>query len=176
MRKLLPSIACALLTFACGVTAAKVLSLFETKSSHPSVSDSTSESAPISSTEFPCDGPPELPKAVKASLDKNFPGWEYPFVSNDIRRFLKEHVSVDARPEVIAGDFDGDGQTDYAVLIEYGAVAKTQEPPRPPSHDFYLVALLNRPAGYEMSRIGEGGEYLGLKRRGNRDYDYETGR
>jgi hypothetical protein len=176
VRKLLPNIACALLTFVCGVAVARILSLGETKSPHASASNSEFDSTPISLTKLPCEVPPELPTAVKASLDKNFPGWQFPFVSNDIRRFLKERVSTDARPEVITGDFDGDGQLDYAVLIEYGEVAKTQEPPRPPGHDFYLVALLNRPSGYEMSRIGEGVEYLSLMKKGDRDHNYEADR
>jgi hypothetical protein len=133
-------------------------------------------SAPTSSTKFPCEGAPEIPTAVKTSLDKNFPGWEFPFVSDDIRRFLKEHVSKDARPEVIQGDFDGDGHMDYAVLIEYGVTETTQEPPQRFVHDVYVVAFLFRVTGYEMYRIGGGGEYLYLMKKGVRDYDYEADR
>ncbi len=109
-------------------------------------------------------------------LDKNLPGWEFPFVSDDIRKFLKARVSMEARPEVIQGDFDGDGQIDYALLIEYGMATIYEAPHSKMSHDVLVVTFLKRVGGYEMHRVGEGGEYLYLMKKGVRDYDYEADR
>src|SRR5438094_711988 len=83
-----------------------------------------------------------------SSLDRRFPGWRYAEVEKDIREFLKQDVSPFARPDIISGDFDGDGAKDYAVLIEQKRpVQKHREAS---ARNFYLVVFLNRSTGFKM--------------------------
>ncbi len=64
--------------------------------------------------------PEQLPSTVRAELDKRFSGWRFPKVDEGIHRYLRENISADTHPEFISGDFDGNGQLDYAVIIEHG--------------------------------------------------------
>jgi hypothetical protein len=109
---------------------------------------------------------------MSSSLDRRFPGWKYAEVDGEIRTFLKEYVSSFARPDIISGDFDGDGMPDYAVLIEQKLPVRKLGETR--DRKFYLVVFLKRSAGFKMHVLDPEGEYLTLMRRGDWDYDYET--
>lgn len=75
----------------------------------------------------------ELPRDVTAMLDERFPGWK--FVS-PISAIRAEHDQNRARPNqyfsygrdpsLISADFDGNGTTDYAVLISYSNGGQVQ--------------------------------------------------
>lgn len=54
-----------------------------------------------------------LPGEIRRSLNKSFPGWQFPLLGSRITK-------CNARSAVlIHGDFDGDGRPDYAVEIVY---------------------------------------------------------
>lgn len=118
----------------------------------------------------------EVPAAVRADLDERFPGWQFPEVRDEIRKFLKERVSPDARAEFVAGDFDGNGEPDYAALVEHGTVYNGEG--APVGHNLYLVAYLKSGDGFKFHMVDPegGGEYLVLMKKGEKDYDYETDR
>ncbi len=103
----------------------------------------------------------KLPQAIRSTLDRRLPGWKFAEVMDDIRHFLREHVSPNAQPELIIGDFDGDGQQDYALLVAHGKEVR-------------LLAFLNRGAKYKLYELGEPGEYLTLGRKGTDGFDFHA--
>ena len=116
---------------------------------------------------------PELPAAIKSALDRKFPGWKFAPVSDEIRRFLRENVSTDTRPEMISGDFDGNGRLDYAVLIEHGNIFNEKR--QPIGKNIYVVAFLRKGAGFKLYVLEKGNnEYLALSKKGEKDYSYQT--
>ena len=62
---------------------------------------------------------PNLPTSIRAALDAEFPGWRLAETSAAVQDFV-ERRSHGSRPNVLVGDFDGNGQFDYALLIEHG--------------------------------------------------------
>jgi hypothetical protein len=88
-----------------------------------------------------------LPTSARAALDVRFPGWRLSAVNLRAREFVRER-SAGANPNVIAGDFDESGQTDYAVLLDHpsappqvgGAMDRTGQ----------VVALLEREGRYKL--------------------------
>ena len=112
-----------------------------------------------------------LPFRMKSILDRRFPGWSYLTVDDEIRKFLKEHVSEYARPDLINGDFDGNGLTDFAVLIEENARVPNRE-----MRKARLVVFLTKAAGIQTKVLDPEGAYLVLMKRGDWDYSYETSR
>ncbi len=117
---------------------------------------------------------PELPPEIKSQLDEVFPGWRFSEVREEIRQFLKEEVSPNARPEIVQGDFDGNGSLDYAVLIEGGPIFNSAG--EVGGHHGYVVAFLRNADGYKLYGMEAMGEYLTLMRKGEQGYDYETQR
>src|SRR5437868_11985534 len=140
-------LACALLAFTFSLVTVKIRKLFEfTKFS------ATKSSVPIvnkAEVILRCDTKPGLPFSIKVLLDKNFPGWQFPEVSDDDCQSVKTWGGKDAYPQVIQGDFDGDGQSDYAVLIDVNSGTDEQGrlAYRP---DVYIVAFLARSDGYQI--------------------------
>ncbi len=116
--------------------------------------------------------PEQLPSIVRAELDKRFSGWRFPKVDEGIHRYLRENISADTRPEFISGDFDGNGQLDYAVIIEHGvALNEDGNPVRP---NGYVVAFLKNGDKLKFYMVDDGGEYITLMKKGEKDYDYGT--
>ena len=113
-----------------------------------------------------------LPASMKSILDRRFPGWSYLPVDDEIRKFLKEYFSEFVRPDLIAGDFDGNGRTDYAVLIE----ENTRSPKRAgiEMRKARLVVFLTKGAGFQIKLLDPEGAYLVLMKQGDWDYSYET--
>jgi hypothetical protein len=64
-----------------------------------------------------------LPRPVRTALDEKFPGWRLSPVVSRATEVVRRR-SPRAQPNLISGDFDGNGQTDYAALIEYAAPRK----------------------------------------------------
>jgi hypothetical protein len=76
---------------------------------------------------------------------------------------------------MIKGDFNGDGLTDYAVLIQQSAEANDKGVARPLF--VHIVAFFRKPGGYKMAPVtSEGGSALILMPKGGEDYDYQGGR
>lgn len=61
---------------------------------------------------------PQLPSAIRARLDTEYPGWKLAEVSPGAYEDYRYH-RFRVRPNLIWGDFDGDGKRDYAVAIEH---------------------------------------------------------
>jgi hypothetical protein len=178
VRKLILTITCSFLTFAIGLGISGVTSTLRNATQHE-VTNRAALPAPVqmplSPEPLPCEPAPELASAIKSALDRRFPGWQFPSVSNDICKFLKDYVAPDARPELITGDFDGNGQLDYAALVQQGTVTNSEGVAI--GHNVYVVAFLKKRSRFKMYIADpEGGEYLVLMRKGKRDYDYETNR
>ena len=117
----------------------------------------------------------EIPSDIKINLDRKFPGWKFAEVDEFVRSFLKERVSVNARPEIITGDFDGNGKADYAVLIKHGKAL--DESGKVVGENVYAVAFLKKRNGYRLYVLNADGgapEYLTLGRKGEQSYDWEA--
>ncbi len=120
--------------------------------------------------------PEQLPSTVRAELDKRFSGWRFPKVDEGIHRYLRENISADIHPEFISGDFDGNGQLDYAVFIEHGVALG--EDGNPVGHNTYVVAFLKSGDKLKFYLVDSGGdsgdEYIALIKKGEKGYEYGT--
>jgi hypothetical protein len=123
---------------------------------------------------FRCDKKPDLPFSIKAPLDKHFPGWQFPEISDEDCQTVKQWGGPDAHPEVIQGDFDGNGQVDYAILIQHGSITDRGIVVGPKT---YIVAFIREHDRYKMKMVTqEGGSCLQVMDKGELDYDYEAQR
>jgi hypothetical protein len=164
MRKLILGITSALLTAAVGVASVKIHALWQSRTVAVATKQESGFATLITETNLSCKRP-ELPIPVKALLDRNFPGWKFPAVSDETCQTIKQLAGPDAYPELIQGDFDSDGKPDYAVLFERGSSSR------------YIAAFLKRRDQYKMTIVShQGGESLQLMRRGASDYDYDAQR
>src|SRR6476620_1320789 len=59
----------------------------------------------------------KFPTTARRRLDKKYPGWKFPKISDDIRQYFEKS---DAELNLVSGDFDGNGRADYALQIEHG--------------------------------------------------------
>ena len=126
-------------------------------------------------TVWGCEATPKLPRPIKVLLDRKFPGWQFPAVSEDDCHDVKTWGGKDAFAQLIQGDFDGDGQLDYAVLIEEESGTDDRGLVSRPA--VYIVAFLAKRNEYKMRIVThEGGGSLQLMRKGDGDYDYESQR
>lgn len=116
--------------------------------------------------------PEQLPSILRVELDKRFSGWRFPKVDDAVHKHLRENISADARPEFVSGDFDGNGQLDYAALIEHGA--KLNENANPVEPNIYTVVFLKDGDKLKFYMLDEGGEYIALIKKGEKGYSYET--
>lgn len=119
----------------------------------------------------------QLPEAITSTLDKKFLGWRFSEVSGDVQQFFGERFS-DARPNLISGDFDGNGQMDYAVLIEHTNFDKRG---KAFSHVVELLAFLKKGARYKLYILKESApanleSYLSLAKKGEEGRDFHTQR
>jgi hypothetical protein len=115
----------------------------------------------------------ELPPQARDALYLKFPDWRYADISDEVRQALKQDGAANTRPDLISGDFDGDGRADYAALIFHGTTRVDQDQVVGP--DFCLVIFMAQDQGYQLHVIEDpGGEYLDLAHRGDRRYNYET--
>jgi hypothetical protein len=118
-----------------------------------------------------------LPEAINSILNTKFPGWRFSEVSAEVQLLFRERFPG-ARPNLIRGDFDGNGQMDYAVLVEHtnfdrGGKAFT--------HVVERLAFLKKGARYKVYNLGESGPanrelYLNLAKKGARARDFHTQR
>jgi hypothetical protein len=112
-----------------------------------------------------------LPVALESTLDQKFPGWHYQSVDPEITSYLRANISPDARPDLISGDFDGNGLADFAALIEH----QSNDNPEPAAQtSFSLVIFLRSAGGFKMQVLEPLGDYLVLMKRGEQDYDFEA--
>lgn len=69
-------------------------------------------------------------------------------------------------PNLVKGDWNGDGKIDYAVLIERKQILNGNSPKS------LTVAFLRNSNGYRHY-ILEGGDYIDLMKKGEKDYSYD---
>jgi len=72
------------------------------------------------------DPPALLPAPIKALLDLEYPGWKFAPASREVLLEF-EHHHANHPPWFLAADFDGDGQTDYAVEIVHGGIGREEQ-------------------------------------------------
>jgi hypothetical protein len=114
--------------------------------------------------------PETLPASARLMLNRRFPGWKFPEVSQEIQQFFKQEMKG-ASPVVISGDFDGNGRLDYAALIRRGYSFNNQGQAIGPRH--YLIVFLRRNRHYKMHVIKDpDGDYISLAKKGTSDYNY----
>jgi hypothetical protein len=101
----------------------------------------------------------KLPKECQLILDKNFQGWKLANISGEIKKFYKEN-NLPFEPNLVKGDWNGDGKIDYAVLIERNKNRQT-------------IAFLRSGAGYK-SFAQSGGDYISLIKKGEEGYNFDT--
>ncbi len=123
---------------------------------------------------YRCDETPVLPLPIEVLLNRNFPGWSFPELSDDDCYSVKQS-DPQAYAQLIKGDFNDDGRVDYAVLIQQGAEANDKGVARPLI--IHIVAFFRKPDGYKMQPVtSEAAGCLMLMRKGESDYDYEAQR
>ena len=98
--------------------------------------------------------PASLPAGIRAELTAAFPGWRIAAANASIdlewRRAFPEGT-----PNVLRGDYDGDGTLDYAVLVEYTRGG----PPAQPQRVNRAVAFLRRASGFRMFALTDPVEF-----------------
>jgi hypothetical protein len=116
-----------------------------------------------------------LPSTIRIKLDKRFPGWRFAQISVEIRDAMKEYVSLNSQLDLIKGDFDGNGQLDYALLIEQGDIFN--DTGAVVGRNNHIVAFLKRGNDYSLHLVdSNAGDYLLLWRKGDQGYSYESQR
>jgi hypothetical protein len=58
--------------------------------------------------------------SIRQQLNKKFYNWKFVLIDKEIHQHFKTRVSRQIRPDLIKGDFDSNGQIDYAVYIVHG--------------------------------------------------------
>ena len=171
MRGLLLRISFALFTFLLGASPAYLHRRSTTPLKFGAAEAPADNVLPV----YRCDRLPDLPLPIKVLLNRNFPGWSFPEISEDDCYDVRESGGLDAYAQMIKGDFNGDGLEDYAVLIQQSAEANDKGIARPLIVN--IVAFFRKPGGYEMHLVtSEGGSALILMHKGESDYDYEAQR
>lgn len=110
----------------------------------------------------------KLPDAIRIILNKEYANWKFSGVSKEIITFFNQN-KFSFQPNLLIGDFDGNGKKDYAVQINNSIDS---------IHKRYVIAFLNK-EGVFNSYILEMGNispetYLYLFKKGEKDYNYET--
>jgi hypothetical protein len=107
-----------------------------------------------------------FPAGARQHLDSVYPGWRFATLRADLARNLLRGAS----PAWVSGDFDGDGQPDYAVQI-LPAVSSPDSAQR-------VLFLLRRRSGYAEVLIQAGAladyVYLLRERAGSKAVDLEV--
>jgi hypothetical protein len=113
-----------------------------------------------------------LPKECGQILDKKYKGWKMADIPLMILNWHKNSKQP-FNPNLIKGDWDGDGKMDYAALIEKG---KLRSPNGMNAPTLYTVAFIKRANSYSFYKLDENSDFIGLAKKGDKGYDYETGK
>lgn len=101
----------------------------------------------------------KLPNECQKILSRNFRGWKLAPVQKEISEYHKKE-KFPFEPNLIKGDWNGDGQIDYAALIEQRKETKT-------------VAFIRLGTKYRHYNL-EGGDYIQVFKKGEKDYSYDS--
>lgn len=113
----------------------------------------------------------QLPENCRTILDKNFRGWKLAKVSGDIQKFLRENNSKNNSGNFLVGDWNGDGKSDYAVLINHGYEVLNDGTKLPGK---VSVAFVSRGKNFKHFVLDTFGDYISLDKKGSTAYDHET--
>lgn len=110
--------------------------------------------------------PPQLPSSIRADLDRRFGTWPFNETAEELRKWFSTSKQG-ADPNLISGDFNGDGLRDYAMQIittSSGSAVRR------------VLVYLRRGKGYRQRTLTTGKPstelFLLLMRRGTKDYNY----
>lgn len=110
----------------------------------------------------------DLPEGCKFLLDRNLPGWRLVAISPEIKNFHQKN-KYPFEPNLIRGDWNGDGKLDYAALI--GPRLKTDGGGGDPSS--HLTIFVQTDAGWKYFEF-EGGDALVVAKKGSKGFDHDT--
>jgi hypothetical protein len=116
-----------------------------------------------------------IPAAIRTILDQRHTGWRVAGVSPEVRIALGQKLGL--TPNVVSGDFDGNGRVDYAMLVEY---PDTDGPDTRFTHFVDAFAFLGNGAGFALiplrdRRPGPNPDlFLTLQPRGTQGFDFEA--
>jgi hypothetical protein len=110
----------------------------------------------------------DLPVECKQILDKKYSGWKMATISKDVSDYFLKEKMADS-PNLVKGDWNGDGNADYAVLINYGT-EKIEGKSMPMS---WTIAFIKNATGYTSYKL-EGGDYIQTVKKGKKGFDHDT--
>jgi len=112
-------------------------------------------------------GQTHLPAAVRAMLDRDYPGWRPAGIAPQIAEWFRER-GFRHEPDRIAADFDADGAEDFAVSVRFSGLVERQ----------VVLAFLSRGDRFERHVLADDPPdpfiFLLLFARGTPDFDFET--
>ena len=104
----------------------------------------------------------KLPQDCKRILVKRFQSWRIAKIESSIIDYFKRDRSFE-QPDLIRGDWNGDGKTDYAVLLE-----NEKDPNKK-----ITIALIKSRSSYS-AYILDGYDCIMSMKKGDKDYNFET--
>ncbi len=113
----------------------------------------------------------QLPDKCRKILDTNFRGWKSKEISVDIKNYLQKYEPKNADGNFIAGDWNGDGKKDFAVLINHGSETLNDGTKLPRD---VSVAFVSVGKSYKYFVLDTFGDYIALSKKGTKAYDYES--
>lgn len=118
-----------------------------------------------------------LPASIRDTLDTRFPGWRLAEPSAAVRDFVARK-SPGSHPSLLVGDFDGNGQADYALLIEH---TNFDGRGKAFSHVKQKLVFLAGLRSFTLIALDEPSPadpcvYLTLRRKGTEGFDFEANR
>jgi hypothetical protein len=105
----------------------------------------------------------KLPEDCQKILNSKFRKWTFAVISADIKKYYLR-VRAFEQPNLIKGDWNNDGKSDYAVLLE--------RKNKFASDANLIVAFLKRGNGYGYFPL-EGNDCLMSVKKGSKAYDFE---
>jgi len=112
----------------------------------------------------------KLPAECKKILNNTFRGWELASIKKEINDYHRK-MKFSFAPNLVKGDWNGDGKIDYAVLIKKGRLKNSQGEvigdPR------FTLLFVKTKKSFKSFRF-EGSDYIHLMKKGTKDYDYKT--
>ncbi len=112
----------------------------------------------------------ELPDKYKKLLDKNLSGWQFAKVPEEVSKYFQEK-KFSFKPNLVEGDWNGDGKIDFAVLIERGNLYNFRS--EAIGKQRFVVVFVSGKRNFKYFRF-EGSEYIALIKKGLQGYDYQT--
>lgn len=103
-----------------------------------------------------------MPVLARRSLEANFRSWEIAEIRSEIVEHHKTEKSP-GFPNAIKGDWNGDGKTDYAFLLQ----SRSDKEKR------ILVALIASRAGFTQHLIGEAFDGIAFEKKGITRHDFD---